>query len=131
MSSSFVGMTQAATRLAPVEMRDLLGVSRNLSLGGIRFEAVGCEIDLDDLLQVTFNVGEETVVAVGKHGEWYEAAFLDKLERVFGQAFPQRFDIGGSGLGSNDDLRFTPIVHTKHRCRRHSPFARPRLGADC
>ena len=46
--------------------RDLLGVSRNLSLGGIRFEAVGCEIDLDETLRVTFNVGDETVVAVGK-----------------------------------------------------------------
>jgi len=58
--------TDQVISFAPVETRDLLGVSRNLSLGGIRFEAVGCEIDLDDTLRVTFNVGEETVVAVGK-----------------------------------------------------------------
>ena len=58
--------TDQVISFAPVEARDLLGVSRNLSLGGIRFEAVGCEIDLDDVLQVTFNVGHETVVAVGK-----------------------------------------------------------------
>ena len=58
--------TDQVISFAPVETRDLLGVSRHLSLGGIRFEAVGCEIDLDDTLRVTFNVGDETVVAVGK-----------------------------------------------------------------
>jgi hypothetical protein len=51
---------------APVETRDLLGVGRNISAGGIRFEAVGCEINLGDTLRITFNVGEHTVVAVGK-----------------------------------------------------------------
>jgi len=58
--------TDQVISFAPLESRDLLGVSRDLSLGGIRFEAVGCEIDLGDVLRVTFNVGEDTVVAVGK-----------------------------------------------------------------
>jgi hypothetical protein len=58
--------TDQVISFAPVDQRDLLGVSRNLSLGGIRFEAVGCEIDLGDVLRVTFNIGEETFVAVGK-----------------------------------------------------------------
>jgi hypothetical protein len=51
---------------APVDERDVLGVGRDLSSGGIRFEAVGCEIDLGDVLRVTFNIGETTVVAVGR-----------------------------------------------------------------
>ena len=51
---------------APVETRDLLAVSRDLSVGGIRFEAVGCEINFGDVLRVTFNVGDHTIVAVGK-----------------------------------------------------------------
>ena len=58
--------TDQVISFAPVETRDLLGVSRNLSTGGIRFEAVGCEITLGDTLRVTFNVGDHTVVAVGK-----------------------------------------------------------------
>lgn len=58
--------TDQVISFAPVDTRDLLGVSRNLSKGGIRFEAVGCEIDLGDVLRVTFNVGDHTVVAVGK-----------------------------------------------------------------
>jgi hypothetical protein len=58
--------TDQVISFAPVDQRDLLGVGRNLSLGGIRFEAVGCEIDLGDVLRVTFNVGEDTFVAVGK-----------------------------------------------------------------
>jgi len=58
--------TDQVISFAPVDTRDLLGVSRNVSPGGICFEAVGCEINLDDLLRVTFNVGEHTVVAVGR-----------------------------------------------------------------
>jgi hypothetical protein len=58
--------TDQVISFAPVETRDLLGVGRNLSSGGIRFEAVGCEIDLGDTLRVTFNVGDHTVVAVGR-----------------------------------------------------------------
>ena len=58
--------TDQVISFAPVETRDLLGVSRNLSVGGIRFEAVGCEINFGDVLRVTFNVGDHTIVAVGK-----------------------------------------------------------------
>lgn len=58
--------TDQVISFAPVDARDLLGVSRNLSIGGIRFEAIGCEIEHGDVLRVTFNVGDETVVAVGR-----------------------------------------------------------------
>ena len=58
--------TDQVISFAPVETRDLLGVSRDLSVGGIRFEAVGCEINFGDVLRVTFNVGDHTIVAVGK-----------------------------------------------------------------
>ncbi len=58
--------TDQVISFAPVETRDLLAVSRDLSVGGIRFEAVGCEINFGDVLRVTFNVGDHTIVAVGK-----------------------------------------------------------------
>jgi PilZ domain len=58
--------TDQVISFAPVDERDLLGVGRDVSPGGIRFEAVGCEIDCGDVLRVTFNVGSETVVAVGR-----------------------------------------------------------------
>jgi len=58
--------TDQVISFAPIDTRDLLGVSRNVSSGGIRFEAVGCEIDLGDTLRVTFNVGDHTIIAVGK-----------------------------------------------------------------
>jgi hypothetical protein len=51
---------------APVEARDLLGVSRDLSSGGIRFEAVGCEIEMGEILRVTFSISDQTVVAIGR-----------------------------------------------------------------
>ena len=58
--------TDQVISFAPVSERDLLGVGRDVSPSGIRFEAVGCEIDLGDVLRVTFNVGDRTISAVGK-----------------------------------------------------------------
>jgi hypothetical protein len=58
--------TDQVISFAPVDARDLLGVSRDLSSGGIRFEAVGCEIEMNEVLRVTFSVGEQTVVAIGR-----------------------------------------------------------------
>ena len=58
--------TDQVISFAPVDASNYLGVSRDLSPGGIRFHALGCEIELGDVIRVTFNVGDETVVAVGR-----------------------------------------------------------------
>ena len=58
--------TDQVVSFAPVDARELLGVSRDVSSGGIRFEAVGCEIELGEILRMTFSVGDQTVVAVGR-----------------------------------------------------------------
>ena len=58
--------TDQVISFAEVDRPDKLGVSKNLSTGGISFEAVGIEINLGDVLRVTFNVGDRTVVATGK-----------------------------------------------------------------
>ena len=58
--------TDQVISFAPVYTRDLLGVSRDMSTGGIRFEAVGCEIELGAVLRVTFSIGDQTVIAIGR-----------------------------------------------------------------
>jgi len=58
--------TDQVISFAPVDARDLLGVSRDVSSGGIRFEAVGCEIEMNEILRVTFSIGQQTVVAIGR-----------------------------------------------------------------
>lgn len=58
--------TDQVISFAEVDHRDHLAVSKDLSTGGIRFEAVGVEINLGDVLRVTFNVGDQTVVATGE-----------------------------------------------------------------
>lgn len=58
--------TDQVISFAELDRPDQLAVSRDVSLGGIRFEAVGCEINLGDLLRVTFNVGRRTIVATGR-----------------------------------------------------------------
>ena len=57
--------TDQIISFAEIDRPDRLAVGKNLSSGGIRFEAVGCEIELGDTLRVTFNVGSHTVVATG------------------------------------------------------------------
>jgi len=58
--------TDQVISFSELEHSDRLAVSLNLSTGGIRFEAVGCEINLGDVLRVTFNLEDQTVVATGK-----------------------------------------------------------------
>jgi len=52
--------------VAPLERPDRLAVSKDVSPGGIRFEVVGCEVTMDDVVRVTFNVDDRTVIAVGR-----------------------------------------------------------------
>ena len=58
--------TDQVISFSELDHGDRLAVSKNVSTGGIAFEAVGCEINLGDVLRVTFNVGDRTVVATGK-----------------------------------------------------------------
>ncbi len=58
--------TEQVISFAEVDALDRLAVGKDLSTGGIRFEAVGCEINLGDVIRVTFNVLDQTVVATGQ-----------------------------------------------------------------
>lgn len=57
--------TDQIISFSEIDTPDRLAVGKNVSMGGISFEAVGCEINLGDTLRVTFNVETHTVVAVG------------------------------------------------------------------
>ena len=57
--------TDQVISFAEIDSPEHLGVSKNLSTGGISFEAVGIEINLGDVLRITFNVGDRTIVAKG------------------------------------------------------------------
>ena len=58
--------TDQLISFALVEEQPRLGVSKNVSAGGICFEVMGCEIAFGDLLRITFNVLDETIVALGR-----------------------------------------------------------------
>lgn len=58
--------TDQVISFAELDQKDQLAVSKDISTGGIRFEVVGVEINYGDVLRVTFNVGDRTVVATGK-----------------------------------------------------------------
>lgn len=78
--------TDQVISFAEIDQADRLAVSRDVSTGGIRFEAVGCEINLGDLLRVTFNVGRRTIIATG-HVVW--AVDMDPITQEVGVEFDE------------------------------------------
>jgi hypothetical protein len=58
--------TEQLISFAFVESENRLAVSKNVSAGGLCFEVMGCEIAMGDVLRLTFNVQDETIVAVGR-----------------------------------------------------------------
>jgi hypothetical protein len=58
--------TEQVISFSHLDSSDRLAFSKNLSSGGIRFEAVGCEFELGNVVRVTFNIGDQTLVAVGR-----------------------------------------------------------------
>jgi hypothetical protein len=82
--------TDQVISFAMLDARDQLGVGKNLSAGGIRFEAVGCELNLGDTIRVTFNLGEHTVVAVGEVSWAIEVdSFTTDIGLVFLEVDPE------------------------------------------
>ena len=58
--------TEQLISFAFVESENRLAVSKNLSRGGICFEVVGCEISFGETMRLTFNVQDQTFVAIGR-----------------------------------------------------------------
>ncbi len=52
--------------VAPVESGHHLAFGRDLSLGGIRFQIVGVEIELGDVLRIYVSVEDQTIEALGR-----------------------------------------------------------------
>jgi len=103
--------TDQVISFAPVETRDLLGVSRNVSQSGIRFEAIGCEIALGDVLRVTFNLGDHTVAAVGRV-VW--ATEMDPITMDVGIEF---IEIDPTALRLMDELEVSEVSAPDRRTR--------------
>jgi hypothetical protein len=57
--------TDQVISFSMVDERDQLAVGRDVSAGGIRFHAIGCELNLGDRIRVRFNVGDRTLEAIG------------------------------------------------------------------
>jgi hypothetical protein len=58
--------TDQVISFAMLDQTDQLAVGKDISQGGIRFQAIGCELEIGDRIRVTFNVGDRTLEAVGQ-----------------------------------------------------------------
>lgn len=76
--------TESVLSVARVDSSDLLGWSLDLSQGGIRFQWVGLEVEVGELLRVTLDLGGRQASAVGKV---VRVVSLDALAREVALAF--------------------------------------------
>ena len=58
--------TDAVVSIARIEAPSSLGHAMDLSEGGIRFQCVGVELDLADVVRVTLTLGTDTIEIVGR-----------------------------------------------------------------
>ena len=58
--------TDEPVSIVPFAGSTLLARSLDVSLGGIRFQSLACELAPDELVQISFNLGEATIEAVGR-----------------------------------------------------------------
>ena len=58
--------TEQVISIAPLSEAERLAYGKNISAGGICFEVVGCELELGEVLRVTFNVEDATLVAIAR-----------------------------------------------------------------
>ena len=96
--------TDQILSFAEIDSPGRLAVGKDVSSGGIRFEAVGCEINFGDVLRVTFNIGSRRVVATGRVAWATEAdAFRTEVGLEFIDVDPRVIElldeiIGGAEL---------------------------------
>ena len=93
--------TEQLLTIAPAGKSAIEVRGRDVSSGGIQFHVVGCEIELGEILTVTFQMGHESVVASGRvvwateTGAWStdvglefdrsDAAALAQMERIMAE----------------------------------------------
>ncbi|MAI77877.1 MAG: hypothetical protein CL917_02955 [Deltaproteobacteria bacterium] len=58
--------TDQVLTIAPAGRDQVLAQGRDVSAGGIRFQVTGCEIELGEVLTVTFEIGQEQLTVSGR-----------------------------------------------------------------
>ncbi len=59
-------LTESLVSIARVNTREALAHALDVSIGGIRFQCVGLEVELGEMLRVQLTIGDRTLSVVGK-----------------------------------------------------------------
>ena len=59
-------LTESLVSIARVNTREALAHALDVSIGGIRFQCVGLEVELGEMLRVQLTIGDRTVSVIGK-----------------------------------------------------------------
>ena len=77
-------LTDALIAIRPVADLATLAQGLDLGVGGIRFQCVGLELELGDCIEVTFDLGGESAIVVGRT---VRVTDLDAFTQEIGLAF--------------------------------------------
>ena len=58
--------TESLVSIARVDTRETLAHALDVSIGGIRFQCVGLEVDLGEVLRVQLTIGNRTILVEGQ-----------------------------------------------------------------
>jgi len=102
--------TDQVISFATLDEPNRLAVSRDVSKGGIRFETVGCEVEVGETLRVTFNVEDETIVAVGRVIWATEVdAITTDIGIEFTEIHPRGVELLEASIDASVESRRTPF----------------------
>jgi len=97
--------TESLVSIARVDRRESLAHALDVSIGGIRFQCVGLEVDLGETLRVQLTIGDRTILVEGQlvrvtdlDGFTQEVALsFTKVDpetlRFLGQSLPEGYEL--------------------------------------
>jgi len=91
--------TESLVSIARVDAREALAHALDVSIGGIRFQCVGLEVELGELLRVMLTIGDRTISVIGKLVRVTELdGFTQEVALAFTEVDPETLRFLSSNL---------------------------------
>ena len=91
--------TESLVSIARVDARAALAHALDVSIGGIRFQCVGLEVELGEMLRVHLTIGDRTVSVVGELVRVTDLdGFTQEVALSFTDVDPETLDFLASSL---------------------------------
>ena len=97
--------TESLVSIARVDTRESLAHALDVSIGGIRFQCVGLEVDLGEILRVQLTIGSRTILVEGQLVRVTELdGFTQEVALAFTNVDPETLRFLASNLPEGYEL---------------------------